>query len=247
MTVLLQCLALQQQCWCQRRCNAQVLPQFIWGISTESFTAWLTTKAVLKEGRTEGGLSSTIARKICRIIIKTILQTYISHWSHLAWSKGHWILDLDQYADAFVQIPRRIKCWLSLLAEDLAIGRSSVQTLSPCVAVPRDPNSQGLNPDPTSSCFYCRIIWLSISTALVSNSQKAWSSWSKMLKRGSPCCFDSQLLSNRRGSTGKVVGGSVTHQAKTWTVDNFYFIMLLFCTVFNIVRVLFELQPINET
>lgn len=27
-----------------------------------------------KEGRTEGGLSSTIAKKICRIIIKTILQ-----------------------------------------------------------------------------------------------------------------------------------------------------------------------------
>lgn len=107
--------------------------------SAQGFTAWLTTEAVLKEGRTEGGLSST--KKICRIIMKTILQTYISHWSHLAWSKGHWILDLDQYADVFVQIPCRIKCWLSLLAEDLAIGRSSVQTLSPCVAVPRDPNS----------------------------------------------------------------------------------------------------------
>lgn len=205
------------------------------------------TKAVLKEGRTEGGLSSTISKKICRIIIKTILQTYISHWSHLAWSKGHWILDLDQYADAFVQIPCRIKCWLSLLAEDLAIGRRSVQTLSPCVAVPRVPNSQGLNLDPTSSCFYCRIIWLSISTALVSNSHKAWSSWSKMFERRSPHSFDSQLLSNRRGSAGKVVGGSVTRHAKMWRADNFYFIMLLFCTVFNIVRVLFELQPINET
>lgn len=204
------------------------------------------TKAVLKEGRTEGGLSSTISKKICRIIIKTILQTYISHWSHLAWSKGHWILDLDQYADAFVQIPCRIKCWLSLLAEDLAIGRS-VQTLSPCVAVPRVPNSQGLNLDPTSSCFYCRIIWLSISTALVSNSHKAWSSWSKMFERRSPHSFDSQLLSNRRGSAGKVEGGSVTRHAKMWRADNFYFIMLLFCTVFNIVRELSELQPINET
>lgn len=204
------------------------------------------TKAVLKEGRTEGGLSSTISKKICRIIIKTILQTYISHWSHTAWSKGHWILDLDQYADAFVQIPCRIKCWLSLLAEDLAIGRSSVQTFSPCVAVPRVPNSQGLNLDPTSSCFYCRIIWLSISTALVSNSHKARSSWSKMFERRSPHSFDSQLLSNRRGSAGKVVGGSVTRHAKMWRADNFYFIMLLFCTVFNIVRVLFELQPINE-
>lgn len=205
------------------------------------------TKALLKEGRTEGGLSSTIAKKICRVIIKTILQAYISHWSHLAWSKGHWILDLDQYADASVQIPCRVKFWLSLLAEDLAIGRSSVQTLSPCVAVPRDPNSQGLNLDPTSSCFCCRIIWLSISTALVSNSHKAWSSWRKMLERGSPGCFDSQLLSNRRGTTGKVVDGSVTRHAKTWRADNFHFIMLLFCTVFNIVGVLFELQPINET
>lgn len=154
--------------------------------------------------------------------------TYVSHWSHLARSKGHWILDLAQYADAFVQIPCRIKCWLSLLAEDLAIGRSSVQTLSPCVAVPRDPNSQGLNLDPTSSCFYCSIIWLSISTAVLSNSHKAWSSWSKMLNRRSPLCFDSQLLFNWRGSTGKVVGGSVTRHTKMWRADNF--ISLCFCS-----------------
>lgn len=155
MTVLLQCLALSS---CNSSAGARedaMLRCFLslFDTSAEGFTAWLTAEAVLKEGRTEGGLSRTITKKICRIIMKTILQTYISHWSHLAWSKGHWILDLDQYADVFVQIPCRIKCWLSLLAEDLAIGRSSVQTLSPCVAVPRDPNSQGLNLDPTSSCF----------------------------------------------------------------------------------------------
>ena len=66
-------------------------------------------------------------------------------------------------------IPCRIKSWLSSLAEDLAIGSSSVQTLSPRVAVPSAPNSRGFNLDPTSSCFCCRIIWLSISMMLISN------------------------------------------------------------------------------
>lgn len=182
MTVLLQCLALSSSNSSADAREDAMLRCFL-SLFEASVQRILLCDSQLKlfwrkEGRTEGGLSSTITRKICRIIIKTILQTYISHWSHLAWSEGHWILDLDQYADAFVQIPRRIKCWLSLLAEDLAIG-SSVQTLSPCVAVPRDPNSQGLSLDPTSSCFYCRIIWLSISTALVSNSYR-----SELLTRG---------------------------------------------------------------